>query len=65
MSRPRTSVPWSGEPIGVSPVTLDGKHGIAALLGAGTEPGHYRIVVVEPTCTADDPGTVLANAEVP
>ena len=58
-------VPSSGEPIGVSPVTLDGKPGIAAMLGAGTQPGHYRIVVVEPTCTAADPGTVLANAEVP
>jgi hypothetical protein len=58
-------VPSSGEPIGVSPVTLDGKPGIAALLGAGTQQGHFRVVVVEPTCTADDPGTVLANAEVP
>jgi hypothetical protein len=50
----------SGDPIGVSPVTLDGKDGIAALLGAGTEVGHYRIVVVEPDCAS-----VLANAEVP
>jgi hypothetical protein len=58
-------VPSSGEPIGVSPVTLDGKPGIAALLGAGTQAGHFRVVVVEPTCSADDPGSVLANAEVP
>lgn len=50
----------SGDPIGVSPVTLDGKDGIAALLGAGTQVGHYRIVVVEPDCAS-----VLANAEVP
>jgi len=58
-------VPSSGEPIGISPVTLDGKPGVAALLGAGTQQGHFRVVVVEPTCTADDPGEVLANAEVP
>jgi len=58
-------LPSSGDPIGVSPVTLDGKPGIAAMLGAGTQPGHYRIVVVEPTCTAEEPGEVLANAEVP
>ncbi|HEV7650642.1 MAG TPA: hypothetical protein VGP26_21050 [Actinophytocola sp.] len=58
-------VPSSGEPVGVGPVKLDGKPGIAALLGAGTQPGHFRVVVVEPTCSADDPGKVLANAEVP
>ena len=58
-------VPSSSEPIGVSPVTLDGKPGIAALLGAGTQAGHFRVVVVEPTCTAENPGEVLANAEVP
>jgi hypothetical protein len=58
-------LPSSGDPIGVSPVTLDGKPGIAAMLGAGTQLGHYRIVVVEPTCTAEEPGEVLANAEVP
>jgi hypothetical protein len=50
----------AGDPIGVSPVTLDGKDGIGALLGAGTEVGHYRIVVVEPDCAS-----VLANSEVP
>jgi hypothetical protein len=50
----------AGDPIGVSPVTLDGKDGIAALLGAGTQVGHYRIIVVEPDCAS-----VLANDEVP
>jgi hypothetical protein len=50
----------AGDPIGVSPVTLDGKDGIAALMGAGTQVGHYRIVVVEPDCAS-----VLANSEVP
>lgn len=55
----------AGDAVGVSPVTLDGKDGIAALLGAGTQPGRFRLVVVEPTCTAEEPGTLLANAEVP
>jgi hypothetical protein len=58
-------VPNAGTPLGVSPVTLDGEQGVAALLGAGTEPGHFRLVVVQPTCTAADPGKVLANQEVP
>jgi hypothetical protein len=58
-------VPNAGTPLGVSPVTLDGEQGVAALLGAGTEPGHFRVVVVQPTCTAADPGKVLANQEVP
>ncbi|MGH3756644.1 MAG: hypothetical protein ACRDTB_02600, partial [Actinophytocola sp.] len=57
----------AGDPIGVSPVTIDGAEGIAALLGAGagSEPGHYRLVVVEPTCTTENPGELLADAEVP
>ncbi len=55
----------AGDAVGVGPVTLDGKDGIAALLGAGTQPGRFRLVVVEPTCTAEEPGTILANAEVP
>jgi hypothetical protein len=57
----------SADPVGVGPVTLDGQDAIAALLGAGTadQPGRFRVVVVEPTCTADDPGELLANAEVP
>jgi hypothetical protein len=58
-------VPAAGDPLGVSSVKIDGKDGVAALLGAGTKPGHFRLVVVEPTCTADNPGTVLANAEIP
>ncbi len=57
-------VPAPDEPLGVSPVKLDGQDGVAALLGAGTL-GHFRLVVVEPTCSAEQPGEVLANAEVP
>ena len=55
----------AGDPLGAGPVKLDGQDGIAALMGAGTEQGHFRVIVVQPTCTADDPGEVLANSEVP
>ncbi|HWM01555.1 MAG TPA: hypothetical protein VNP92_04385 [Actinophytocola sp.] len=54
----------AGDPLGVGPVTLDGAQGYAALLGAGTAPGEFRLVVVEPTCTTDDPGELLADAEL-
>lgn len=57
----------AGEPIGVGQVTYEGEPGIAALLGAGeeSEPGRFRLVVVEPTCSADDPGEKLADTELP
>ncbi|OLF18294.1 hypothetical protein [Actinophytocola xanthii] len=54
----------SGDTIGVHPVTLDGQEGIAALLGAGTEPGKFRVVVVEPTCTGGNPDEIMADAIV-
>jgi hypothetical protein len=57
-------LPAPDEPIGINPVTLDGQDGIAALLGAGKQ-GKFRIVVVEPTCTAENPGELLANSEIP
>jgi hypothetical protein len=57
-------LPAPDSPLGVSPVTLDGQEGVAALLGAG-QPGKFRLVVVEPTCTTDDPGTVLADTVIP
>ncbi|HEY0450020.1 hypothetical protein [Actinophytocola sp.] len=54
------------DPLGVHPVVLDGKDGIAALVGAGgSQPGRFRLVVVEPTCTQTNPGEVLANRELP
>lgn len=57
----------AGDPLGVGQVTYEGQPGIAALLGAGegSEPGRFRLVVVEPTCTADDPGQKLADTELP
>lgn len=57
-------VPVPDSPVGVGPVEFEGKDSVAALLGAGTL-GHFRIVVVEPTCTADNPGEKLADSEVP
>lgn len=57
----------AGDPLGVGQVTYEGEPGVAALLGAGegSEPGQFRLVVVEPTCTADNPGEKLADTELP
>lgn len=57
----------AGDPLGVRQVTYDGKPGVAALLGAGegSDPGRFRLVVVEPTCTADNPGEPLADTPLP
>lgn len=55
----------AGDTIGVSPVTFDGADAVAALLGAGTEQGRFRLVVLEPTCTAENPGRVLADTQIP
>lgn len=42
----------AGDTIGVSPVTLDGAEGVAALLGAGedAQTGQFRLVVLTPSC---------------
>jgi hypothetical protein len=40
----------AGDTLGVSPVTLDGQDGVGALLGAGEDPGQFRLVVFSPTC---------------
>lgn len=57
-------VPVPDSPVGVGPVKFEGRDAMAVLLGSG-EIGHFRIVVVEPTCTADNPGEKLAEDEVP
>ncbi|GAA3860199.1 hypothetical protein GCM10022243_27700 [Saccharothrix violaceirubra] len=56
-----------GDPIGVSPITLDGKSAVMAILPGGTgQPGQYRIVVLDPTtCGPDNPNGVLANSKFP
>ncbi|MEU4741358.1 hypothetical protein AB0G02_12965, partial [Actinosynnema sp. NPDC023658] len=54
----------AGKPLGVSPITLDDKPAVMAILPAGT-PGAYRIVVVDPrTCGPDNPDGVLANSTI-
>ncbi|MFD0205133.1 MULTISPECIES: hypothetical protein [Saccharothrix] len=54
----------AGKPLGVSPITLDDKPAVMAILPGGT-PGAYRIVVVDPqTCGPDNPDGVLANSTI-
>lgn len=54
----------AGKPLGVSPITLDDKPAVMAILPGGS-PGAYRIVVVDPaTCGPDNPDGVLANSVI-
>jgi hypothetical protein len=54
----------AGKPLGVSPITLDDKPAVMAILPAGT-PGAFRIVVVDPrTCGPDNPDGVLASSTI-
>ncbi|MDQ2583055.1 hypothetical protein [Saccharothrix yanglingensis] len=54
----------AGKPIGVSPITLDERPAVMAILPGG-KPGAYRIVVVDPdTCGPDNPDGVLANSTI-
>lgn len=54
----------AGRPLGVSPITLDDKPAVMAILPGGA-PGAYRIVVVDPeTCGPDNPDGVLANSTI-
>lgn len=54
-----------GDPIGAREVTLDGKEGVAALLGAGSgKPGQFKLVIVSPDCTGDDPGEMMAESTI-
>ncbi|KOX35195.1 hypothetical protein ADK67_01715 [Saccharothrix sp. NRRL B-16348] len=54
----------AGKPLGVSPITLDDKPAVMAILPGGA-PGAYRIVVVDPgTCGPDNPEGVLANSTI-
>lgn len=53
----------SGNPLGISPITLDGKPAVMAILPAGL--GQYRLVVLDPdTCGPDKPEGVLANTTI-
>lgn len=55
--------PAKVQTVGVRQVMLDGKPGVLAMLTTG-EKGQFRILVVEPTCSADNPGQ-LANVVLP
>lgn len=53
----------SGNPLGISPINLDGKDAVMAVLPAGL--GQYRLVVLDPkTCGPDKPEGVLANTTI-
>ncbi|HEX8864727.1 MAG TPA: hypothetical protein VF821_03635 [Lentzea sp.] len=53
----------SGNPLGISPITLDGKDAVMAILPAGL--GQYRLVVLDPkTCGPDKPEGVLENTTI-
>lgn len=50
----------SGNPLGISPITLDGKEAVMAILPASL--GKIRLVVLDPnTCGPDKPEGVLAD----
>ncbi|MGW6930131.1 hypothetical protein ACWGE0_08655 [Lentzea sp. NPDC054927] len=53
----------SGNPLGISPINLEGKDAVMAILPAGL--GKYRLVVLDPaTCGPDKPEGVLADTTV-
>ncbi|WP_309110000.1 hypothetical protein [Saccharothrix sp.] len=54
----------SAKPLGVSPITLDGKDAVMAILPGG-KPGAFKIVVLDPdTCGPDNPNGVLATSQI-
>ncbi|MGW6443722.1 hypothetical protein [Lentzea sp. NPDC055074] len=53
----------SGNPLGISPINLEGKDAVMAILPAGL--GQYRLVVLDPeTCGPDKPQGVLADTTI-
>ncbi|MEV0676971.1 hypothetical protein AB0I60_10630 [Actinosynnema sp. NPDC050436] len=53
-----------GKPLGVSPITLDGRDAVMAILPGG-KPGAFQIVVLDPeTCGPDNPNGVLAKSNI-
>ncbi|NUT92544.1 MAG: hypothetical protein HOY78_10990 [Saccharothrix sp.] len=54
----------SSKPLGVSPITLDDKAAVMAILPGG-KPGAFKIVVLDPdTCGPDNPNGVLATSQI-
>ncbi|WNV91410.1 hypothetical protein [Umezawaea sp. Da 62-37] len=56
----------ASKPLGVSPIQLDDRAAVMAILpGGGPKPGAFRIVVLDPkTCGPDNPNGVLADSPV-
>jgi hypothetical protein len=53
----------SGNPLGISPINLEGKDAVMAILPAGL--GQYRLVVLDPaTCGPGKPAGVLADTTI-
>ncbi|MCG8921769.1 hypothetical protein [Lentzea sp. CC55] len=53
----------SGNPLGISPINLEGRDAVMAILPAGL--GQYRLVVLDPdTCGPDKPQGVLADTTI-
>lgn len=53
----------SGNPLGISPINLEGKDAVMAILPAGL--GEFRLVVLDPkTCGPDKPEGVLADTTI-
>ncbi|MFD9702781.1 hypothetical protein [Lentzea sp. NPDC059081] len=53
----------SGNPLGISPINLEGKDAVMAILPAGL--GQYRLVVLDPkTCGPDKPEGVLEDETI-
>ncbi|MEU7526523.1 hypothetical protein AB0A74_12370 [Saccharothrix sp. NPDC042600] len=54
----------SAKPLGVSPITLDDRAAVMAILPGG-KPGAFKIVVLDPdTCGPDNPNGVLATSQI-
>ncbi|RKT51822.1 hypothetical protein [Saccharothrix australiensis] len=52
------------KPLGVSPIALDGRDAVMAILPGG-KPGAFQIVVLDPeTCGPDNPNGVLAKSNI-
>ncbi|MBB5958687.1 hypothetical protein FHS29_005296 [Saccharothrix tamanrassetensis] len=52
------------KPLGVSPITLDGRDAVMAIMPGG-KPGAFQIVVLDPeTCGPDNPNGVLAKSNI-
>ncbi len=54
----------TSKPLGISPISLDGKDAVMAILPSGVA-GQFRLVVLDPnTCGPDKPEGVLADTTI-